>query len=284
MKRRQFLALASSAAAAAILTACGKKEAASSAAATATAGSSAAAGNITIKVGATPVPHADLLKVAAKNLEKEGVTLQIIEFNDYVQPNTALEDKSIDANFFQHKPYLDDFLQQHKTHLLALAPIHIEPIGLYAGKSKDLKNIKNGATIAIPNDATNEGRALLILQNAGYIKLRPGSGLQATPLDITSNPKKLKFVEIEAPQLPRALPDVAAAAVNGTYARPAGLSIAKQGVLVESAKGSAYANVLVVRTADKNKPWVKTSIKAYHQPNVKAFIEKRFGDSTFPAW
>ena len=163
MKRRQFLALASSAAAAAILTACGKKEAASSAAATATAGSSAAAGNVTIKVGATPVPHADLLKVAAKNLEKEGVTLQIVEFNDYVQPNTALEDKSIDANFFQHKPYLDDFQKQHKTHLLALAPIHIEPIGLYAGKSKDLKNIKNGATIAIPNDATNGGRALLLL-------------------------------------------------------------------------------------------------------------------------
>lgn len=169
MKRRQFLALASSAAAAAILTACGKKEAASSAAATATAGSSAAAGNVTIKVGATPVPHADLLKVAAKNLEKEGVTLQIVEFNDYVQPNTALEDKSIDANFFQHKPYLDDFQKQHKTHLLALAPIHIEPIGLYAGKSKDLKNIKNGATIAIPNDATNGGRALLLLQSAGII-------------------------------------------------------------------------------------------------------------------
>ena len=123
-----------------------------------------------------------------------------------------------------------------------------------------------------------------MLEQAGLIKLKAGVGREGSPLDVISNPKKLKFVEIEAPQLPRALPDVAAAAVNGTYARPAGLSIAKQGVLVESAKGSAYANVLVVRTADKNKPWVKTFIKAYHQPNVKAFIEKRFGDSTFPAW
>ena len=162
---------------------------------------------------------------------------------------------------------------------------YLAPLALYSKKIKSASEIKDCATIAIPNDPSNGGRALQLLAKQGWIELKPDvPATKVTKADITKYVKKIKIVEIEAPQLPRALPDVAAAAVNGTYARPAGLSIAKQGVLVESAKGSAYANVLVVRTADKNKPWVKTFIKAYHPPNMKAFIEKRFGDSTFTAW
>ena len=283
MKRRQFLALASSAAAAAILTACGKKEAASSAAATATAGSSAAAGNVTIKVGATPVPHADLLKVAAKNLEKEGVTLQIVEFNDYVQPNTALEDKSIDANFFQHKPYLDDFQKQHKTHLLALAPIHIEPIGLYAGKSKDLKNIKNGATIAIPNDATNGGRALLLLQSAGIIQLKKGTGINATKADIVSNPHNVKLQELEAAQIPRSLKDVDFAVINSNFALTVNLNPVKDALYIEDSK-SPYANYLVVRQGDENRPEIQKLVKALQSPEVKEYIDKNLKGAVVAAF
>lgn len=248
-------------------------------------GAIAASSTPVIRVGINPGGQAEIMEVVKKNAEKLGLQIKVFEFSDYIAPNVALDTGDIDINSFQHQPYLDRQIKDRHYKIESVAKTIISPLVFFSNKGyKSFKDIPNGSKIAIPNDATNEGRALLILQNAGYIKLRPGSGLQATPLDITSNPKKLKFVEIEAPQLPRALPDVAAAAVNGTYARPAGLSIAKQGVLVESAKGSAYANVLVVRTADKNKPWVKTSIKAYHQPNVKAFIEKRFGDSTFPAW
>lgn len=237
-----------------------------------------------LKIAATPVPQGEVLKFVKPILAKEGIDLKIIEFTDYIAPNAALDAKEVDVNFYQHQPFLDNAVRQRHINAVRVAPIYILPMAVYSQKLKSLKNVPNGACVSIPNDPSNGGRALLLLQSAGLIKLRSGVGYEATPIDVVSNPKKLKFVEIEAPQLPRALPDVAAAAVNGTYARPAGLSIAKQGVLVESAKGSAYANVLVVRTADKNKPWVKTFIKAYHQPNVKAFIEKRFGDSTFPAW
>ena len=237
-------------------------------------GALAASSTPVIRVGINPGGQAEIMEVVKKNAEKLGLQIKVFEFSDYIAPNVALDTGDIDINSFQHQPYLDRQIKDRHYKIESVAKTIISPLVFFTNKGyKSFKDIPNGSKIAIPNDATNEGRALLILQNAGYIKLRPGSGLQATPLDIVSNPKKLKFVEIEAPQLPRALPDVAA-----------GLSIAKQGVLVESAKGSAYANVLVVRTADKNKPWVKTFIKAYHQPNVKAFIEKRFGDSTFPAW
>ena len=237
-------------------------------------GALAASSTPVIRVGINPGGQAEIMEVVKKNAEKLGLQIKVFEFSDYIAPNVALDTGDIDINSFQHQPYLDRQIKDRHYKIESVAKTIISPLVFFTNKGyKSFKDIPNGSKIAIPNDATNEGRALLILQNAGYIKLRPGSGLQATPLDIVSNPKKLKFVEIEAPQLPRALPDVAA-----------GLSIPKQGVLVESAKGSAYANVLVVRTADKNKPWVKTFIKAYHQPNVKAFIEKRFGDSTFPAW
>ena len=238
----------------------------------------------TLKIGVTAGTHAEILRAALPIAKKNGLDIKVIEFQDYVSPNEALAHGDLDANIFQTLSYLKLMNKQHNYGLAPVGKSITEPLTFYSKKYTNLSQLPTGAKIGIPNDPSTEGRSLFVLEQAGLIKLKAGVGREGSPLDVISNPKKLKFVEIEAPQLPRALPDVAAAAVNGTYARPAGLSIAKQGVLVESAKGSAYANVLVVRTADKNKPWVKTFIKAYHQPNVKAFIEKRFGDSTFPAW
>lgn len=238
-----------------------------------------------IKVGVNPGSQAEIMEVVKANADKLGLKIKVIEFSDYIAPNVALDAGEIDINSFQHQPYLDRMVRDRHYKIESVAKTFVAPLVFFTDKGyKSLNDVPAGSRIAIPNDATNEGRALLILQEAGLIKLNPKAGLQATPIDITSNPKKFKFIELEAPQLPRSLPDVAIAAVNSTFAVPAGLKIAKQGVYAENAKTSAYANVLVVRSADKNKPWVKTFIKAYHSPNVKAFIQKRFGDTTFPAW
>lgn len=238
-----------------------------------------------IKVGVNPGSHAEIMEVVKSNAEKLGLKVKIIEFSDYIAPNVALDSGEIDINSFQHQPYLDRMVRDRHYKIESVAKTIVAPLVFFSDKGyKSINDVPAGSKIAIPNDATNEGRALLILESAGLIKLNPKAGLQATPLDITSNPKKFKFIELEAPQLPRSLPDVAVAAVNSSFAVPAGLKIAKQGVLVEDAKGSAYANVLVVRSSEKNKPWVKTFIKAYHSQNVKNFIKKRFGDTTFPAW
>ena len=171
-----------------------------------------------IVIGASPSPHADILKVAKKELKKEGYELEIKEYSDYVQPNTALESGDLDANYFQHKPYLDDFNKQKKTHLVSAGTIHYEPFGIFPGKTKTLKALKNGATVAVPNDTTNEARALLLLQDQGLIKLKDGAGLTATKKDIVENKKDLAIKEIEAAQIPRSLKDVDIAVVNGNYA------------------------------------------------------------------
>ncbi|MCI5851809.1 MAG: MetQ/NlpA family ABC transporter substrate-binding protein [Sutterellaceae bacterium] len=243
-----------------------------------------AAGQV-IRVGVNPGSQAEIMEVVKKNAAKLGLEIKIVEFSDYIAPNVALDSGDIDANSFQHQPYLDRMVKDRHYKIESVAKTIVAPLVFFTNKGyKSIKDLPAGSKIAIPNDATNEGRALLILEHEGLIKLNPKAGLQATPIDIKSNPKKFKFVELEAPQLPRSLPDVACAAVNSTFAIPAGLSIKKQGILVEDAKSSAYANVIVVRTADKNKPWVSTLIKAYHSPNVKSFIQKRFGDTTIPAW
>ena len=180
----------------------------------------------TLKIGASPVPHADILKVVQPELAKKGIDLKIIEFSDYVQPNLALSDKDLDANFFQHKPYLDDFNKEKGTKLVSIGTVHYEPFGIYAGKTKSLGALKDGAMVAVPNDTTNEARALLLLQSNGLIKLKDGAGLTATRRDIAENPKKLKIEEIEAAQLVRALPDVDLAIINGNYAILGGLKVA----------------------------------------------------------
>ncbi len=229
----------------------------------------------TIKVGATPEPHAELLNLIKDDLAKEGITLKVIEFTDYVTPNDAVESGDIDANYFQHLPYLNSFNEEKKYHLVNAGGIHVEPFALYSHKVKDISKIGKKATIAIPNDPTNEGRALLLLEAAGLIKLDPKAGITATPLDIKANPLKLKFREIEAASLPRTLDDVDAAVINGNYAIPAGLSATKDGLFVEGSS-SPYVNVIAVKAGNENKAEIKALVKALQSDKVKEYISKKY--------
>lgn len=229
----------------------------------------------TIKVGATPEPHAELLNLIVDDLAQEGITLKVIEFTDYVTPNDAVESGDIDANYFQHIPYLDSFNVEKGYHLVNAGGIHVEPFALYSNKVKSYKDLKKKATVAIPNDPTNEGRALLLLQEAGLITLKEGAGLTATPLDIAKNPLKLKFREIEAASLPRTLNDVDAAVINGNYAMPAGLSAAKDGLFVEGSS-SPYVNIIAVKAGNENKPEIKALVKALQSDKVKDYITKKY--------
>ncbi|MBO7175416.1 MAG: MetQ/NlpA family ABC transporter substrate-binding protein, partial [Spirochaetaceae bacterium] len=199
-----------------------------------------------LTVGATPEPHAEMLKLVVDDLAAQGITLKVMEFTDYVTPNEALESGQIDANFFQHLPYMDSFNQERGYHLVNAGGIHIEPMALYSKKVKSLAELADGATVAIPNDPTNEGRALLLLQSAGLIKLDPAAGITATPINIVENPKNLKFTELEAATMPRILADVDAAVINGNYAIPAGLIASVDGLFVEGAD-SPYVNIIAVK-------------------------------------
>ena len=228
-----------------------------------------------IKVGATPEPHADILNLIKDDLKAEGVELKVIEFTDYVTPNEAVESGEIDANYFQHIPYLESFNTEHGYHLVNAGGIHVEPIALYSSKYSSLSDIPNGAVIAIPNDPTNEGRALLLLQSAGLIKLKDNAGLEAIPLDIVENPKNLKFSEIEAATLPRILSDVDAAVINGNYAIPAGLVATRDGLFVEGAD-SPYVNVIAVKAGNENNPAVKALVEALKSDEVKAYIAEHY--------
>jgi D-methionine transport system substrate-binding protein len=229
--------------------------------------------NAVLTVGATPVPHAQLLALVADDLAKEGITLKVVEFTDYVTPNEAVESGQIDANFFQHVPYQETFNKDRGFHLVSVAGIHVEPLALYSKKFKRLADIPAGAAIAIPNDPTNEGRALLLLQSAGLVTIKKEAGLTATPVDLVSNPKKLKFKEIEAASLPRVLGDADAAVINGNYALPAGLAAAKDGLLVEG-KDSPYVNIVTVKAGNENDPRIKALVKALTSRKVKDYILK----------
>ncbi len=228
-----------------------------------------------LKVGATPEPHAEILNLIKDDLAAQGITLQVIEFTDYVVPNEALESGEIDANYFQHLPYLESFNTERGYHLVNAGGIHIEPFALYSKKYKSLSAIPNGATVAIPNDPTNGGRALLLLQSAGLIKLKANAGITATTLDIASNPKNLKFREVEAASLPRVLPDVDLAAINGNYALDAGLSASKDGLFVEGAD-SPYVNVVAVKKGNENNAAIKALVKALQSEKVKSWIKKNY--------
>ena len=228
-----------------------------------------------IVVGATPEPHAALLSLVVDDLATQGITLEIKEFTDYVTPNDAVEYGEIDANYFQHIPYLESFNTEHGYHLVNAGGIHVEPIALYSSKYSSLSDLPNGAVIAIPNDPTNEGRALLLLQSAGLIKLRADAGLEAIPLDITENPKNFKFSEIEAATLPRVLSDVDAAIINGNYAIPAGLVATRDGLFVEGAD-SPYVNVIAVKEGNENNPAIKALIEALKSDEVAAFVAEKY--------
>nr|WP_255507696.1 MetQ/NlpA family ABC transporter substrate-binding protein [Ottowia sp. GY511] len=231
-----------------------------------------------IKVGVTAGPHAQILEQVKKVAARNGLTIQVVEFSDYVQPNAALAAGDLDANSYQHKPYLDQQLADRGYKFSSVASTVTFPIGLYSKKVKHLKDLKSGARFGIPNDPTNGGRVLLLLQAQGLIKLNADAGLKATPLDVAENPKKLRFVELDAAQLPRSLDDLDAAAVNTNYALTAGLNPGKDAIAIEGPKGP-YANLLVVRSADKAQPWVAKFVKAYQSPEVRQFIQSEFKGS-----
>ena len=240
----------------------------------------------TIKVGASPTPHAEILAEAKKILEKEGYTLEIVEYNDYVLPNTALDSGELDANFFQHKPYLDDFNKENGTNMVSAGATHFEPFGLYAGKTASIADLAEGATIAVPNDATNEARALLLLEAQGIIKIKEDAGLSATKIDIVENPLNLKIEEIEAAQIARALPDVDLAAINGNYAIQGGLNVS-DALAVESSDSLAattYANIIAVNAGDENSEKIQALVKALQSDEVRKFIEEKYSGAVVPTF
>lgn len=238
--------------------------------------------NTVLKVGASPVPHADILKVAAPLLAKDGIELKIIEFTDYVQPNLALSDKELDANYFQHIPYLESFSAERNLKLSVLVGVHIEPMGVYSKKHASLKDLPSGAQIAIPNDPTNGGRALKVLADAGLLKLKDGVGANGAVTDVVDNPNGIKLVEMEAAVLPRALDDLDYAVINSNYALGVNLNPAKDALFLES-KDSPYVNVIAIRTGD-NRDSLKKLAKAVTSPEVKKFIEEKYAGAVVPAF
>ena len=237
----------------------------------------------TLKVAASPTPHAEILAQCVEPLKKEGIELVVTEYSDYVFPNTAVEDGDEDANYFQHVPYLDDFNAQRGTHLVSVAGVHIEPMGLYAGTSASLDAVPDGGKAAVPNDPTNEGRALLLLEAQGLIKLKDSTNLLSTPKDIAENPKNLEFVELAAENVPANLDEVSLAAINSNYALGAGMNPVTDSAAIEDAD-SPYVNVLVVKEGNENNEAVQALVKALQSDAVKDYITSTFGGAVVPAF
>lgn len=250
-----------------LLTGCGKKE----------------NNENTIKIGVSPVPHSEIIKFIQSDLEKDGVKIEIVEFTDYLTPNKALDEGDIDANFFQHKPYMDDCVEKENLDIVSLGPVHIEPMGLFSSKYDNIEDLEDGSTIAIPNDATNGGRALLLLEKYGIIELNNEAGLLATENDIIKNPKNLKFEALEAAQLPRILNDVDGAIINGNYALEAGLVPTKDALIIEE-KDSPFANIIAVRKGEENQDKFKILMKHLQSDKVKKFIEENYKGAIIPAF
>lgn len=238
---------------------------------------------ITLKVGATPVPHAEILEFIKPLLSEKGIELEIIEFTDYVTPNLALEERSLDANFFQHFPYLESFNRDHNLDLVSAAKIHVEPFGLYSEKIDSIDDLADGDVIAVPNDPSNEGRALLLLANKDYIELDADNELEATPFDISSNPLKLEFEELEAAQLPRVLPDVTASFINTNYALEAGFNPLEDALIIEGSE-SPYANILVVKKEDQDDELIKILVEVITSEEVREFILDNYQGAVVPVF
>lgn len=242
-----------------------------------------AAENKVLKVGVTAGPHAEILDAVKKVAEKDGLKVEVVEFNDYIQPNVALSQGDITINSFQHQPYLDNIIKDRKYDIVSVAKTVIFPMGIYSNKIKNISEIKEGATVAIPNDPTNGGRALLLLEKLGLIKLKPGTGLNAAANDIQENPKKIIVRELDAAQIPRILADVDVAAINTNYAMTAGLAPNKDAIALEDGD-SPYANILAVQAKDKDNESIKKFVKAYQSDEVKKFINEHFKGSVVVAW
>lgn len=236
-----------------------------------------------LQVAATPVPHAEILEFIKPALQEQGVELDVKVFTDYVQPNVQVAEKRLDANFFQHQPYLDEFNKTKGTTLVSVAGIHIEPFGAYSSKVTELDELKSGANVVIPNDATNGGRALLLLQTAGVITLQEGAGITATPRDIADNPKKIKVRELEAATLPRVLNQVDLALINTNYALEAGLNPNQDALVIEGAD-SPYVNILVTREDNKNAEAVQKLVKALQSDEVRNFINEKYQGAVVPTF
>ncbi|PWL99222.1 MAG: metal ABC transporter substrate-binding protein [Clostridiales bacterium] len=238
----------------------------------------------TIRVGASPSPHAEILAVAKDVLADQGYTLEIVEFNDYIIPNTSVESGELDANYFQHIPYLNSFNEENGTHLVSVLNVHYEPLGIYAGKTSSLAELQDGATIAIPNDTTNEARALLLLEANGLITLREGAGLNATVLDIESNPHNYDIQELVAEQVPLALPDVDIAVINGNYALTNELGEALVYESADSDAAETYINVLVVKEGNENLDKIQALVEALSSDEVREYIVDTFGEAVVPVF
>ena len=248
--------------------------------------SGSALADTTLRIGVTPVPHADIVNFIKPQLAKEGVKLDVVEFNDYIQPNLALDSGDLDANYFQTIPYLEEMIKSHGLKVKILVSVHLEPMALYSKKVKALADIPAGAKVAVPSDPTNEGRALKVLEHAGLIKLKDGATLLSGIKDIVSNPKKLKFVELEPALLPRALDDVTAAVINANYALEAGFNPAKNAIALEE-KSSPFGNVVVIRSTETRKDKLEAFDKlkkAITSPDVKKFIEDKYQGGVLPVF
>ncbi len=236
-----------------------------------------------LNVAASATPHAEILEICVPILAEQGIDLQVHVYGDYVVPNTAVEEGAEDANYFQHVPYLDNFNAENGTHLVSVAGVHIEPMGIYAGKTASLEELADGASVAVPNDVTNEARALLLLEAQGLIKLSADAGLDATPNDIVENPKNLTFTELEAAMVPNALTEVDIAVINVNYALEAGFNPVEDALAIEDAD-SPYVNILVVKEGNENTPAVQALVEALHSEDVRAFINEKYAGAVVPAF
>nr|WP_326184634.1 MetQ/NlpA family ABC transporter substrate-binding protein [uncultured Oscillibacter sp.] len=243
----------------------------------------APAETVTLSVAASPTPHAEILEQCVPILAEQGIELIVNQYDDYVVPNTAVEDGDEDANYFQHLPYLDEFNESRGTHLVSVAGVHIEPMGIYAGRVESLEDLPDGATIGIPNDPTNEGRALLLLEAQGLIKLKDSSNLSSTPNDLAENPKNLQFEEIEAQTLPSSRPDLDLAVINSNYALGAGLNPTTDALAIESSD-SPYVNVLVVKDGNETNEAIQALVEALHSDTIRDFISEKYDGAVVPAF
>ncbi|MFI0448574.1 MetQ/NlpA family ABC transporter substrate-binding protein [Actinomadura sp. 6N118] len=240
--------------------------------------------NAPLKVAVNPVPHGDVLKYVKDSLAaKAGLKLDIVTFDDYVQPNNALKEKQVTANYFQHVPFMQEFEKKSGTKLAFVAPVHLEPLGIYSKKVKDIKALAQGATVAVPNDPANQGRSLKLLADNGVLTLKPGAPTSATEKDIAANPKSLKFKALKAAQLPRSLDDVDAAVINGNYALEADLAPNKDALVAEKPEGNPYANGIVTLPENKDDPRVKKLVQLLQGPEVKKFVEDKYKGSVLIA-
>jgi len=286
--KKKLLALALAFGLTASLAACGS----SAPAASGSAGSASASGSadaskpaetVTLRVAASPTPHAEILNAVKGILAEQGIDLQVTEYDDYVVPNTAVEEGDEDANYFQHLPYLDNFNAENGTHLVSAGGIHIEPMGVYAGKTASLKDLPDGATIAIPNDATNEGRALLLLEAQGLIKLKDSTNLESTPNDIAENPKNLTFKELEAAMIPNTVEEVDLSVINCNYALQAGFNPVKDALAIEDAN-SPYVNIVAVKEGHENDPAIVALVAALQSETAREFITSTYKGAVVPAF